>query len=107
MEFATRWRGRVYKTIEAVALERPNRITYRWVVGPLVGVEEEIVLTEIEARSTRVTYTGSFQRPPGFKGLFQSVTVVRPIFDRLVKDHLAQAKTLAEARALRSNIYPR
>jgi hypothetical protein len=42
VEFETRWRGRVTKTIEAVEFDPLERITYRWMEGPLHGVEEEI-----------------------------------------------------------------
>ncbi len=106
VEFETRWRGRVYKSTEAISLERPHRIGYRWIMGPVVGVEEEMNLIEVTTRSTQLTYRGSFDRPPDLLGWFRAVTVVRPIFHRLVRIHLQEAKKLSEARALRSKLYP-
>lgn len=106
VEFETRWRGRVYKSTEAVSLERPQRIGYRWIMGPVVGVEEEINLTELSTLVTQLTYRGNFDRPPTLTGWFRAITVVRPIFNRLVRSHLEEAKKLSEARALRSRTYP-
>ena len=107
VEFETEWQGRVFKTVEAVTFERPERIIYRWVTGPLVGVEEEIALRERDAQTTEMSYRGSFEPPAGFAGWFRSLTVVRPIFNNLAREHLEQGKRIAEARALRSRRYPR
>lgn len=106
VEFETRWRGRVYKSTEAVSLERPHRIGYTWLMGPVLDVEEEILLTEVGPRTTQLRYRGSFAPPAGATGWFRSITVVRPIFNRLVRNHLEEAKKLSEARALRSRVYP-
>ena len=107
VEFETEWQGRVFKTVEAVTFECPERITYKWVTGPLVGVEEEIVLHELDPQTTDMTYRGSFRPPSGILGWFRGLSVVRPIFNRLAREHLHQAKRLAETRALRSRRYPR
>ena len=107
IEFETEWQGRVFKTVEAVTFERPDRIIYRWVTGPVRGVHEEIALSEPDHQTTEVTYTGSFQPPAGFVGWFRSVTVVRPIFNKLAREHLEEGKRIAETRALRSRRYPR
>lgn len=106
IEFESEWRGRVFKTVEAVSLDRPRRISYSWVMGPVIGVQEEIALAQTDARTTKLSYRGSFQPSAGLVGWFRSVTVVRPIFNKLVKDHLREAKRLSEARALRSKVYP-
>ena len=106
VEFETEWRGRVFKTVESVTFERPERIVYRWVTGPLVGVEEEIVLHELDPQTTELCYRGSFRPPAGIVGWFRSVTVVRPIFNRLAREHLDQGKRIAETRGLRSRRYP-
>ena len=106
VEFETEWQGRVFKTVEAVTLERPERIIYMWVTGPLVGVQEEIVLHELDPQSTEMSYRGSFRPPAGIVGWFRGLTVVRPIFNKLARKHLDQGKRLAETRALRSRRYP-
>ena len=107
VEFESEWRGRVFKTTEAVVYVRPERITYRWVTGPLVSVNEEILLHDVDAQTTDMSYRGNFQPPAGFLGWFRAMTVVRPIFNKLSKEHLDQGKRLAEKRALRSRRYPR
>lgn len=107
VEFETRWRGRSYRTVEAVTVDPPHRIGYRWISGPLGGVEEEITLDEVDQQTTDMSYRGSFTPPRGFAGWFKAVTVVRPIFNKLVRRHLDEGKNLSETRALRSHVYPR
>lgn len=106
VEFQTEWADRVITTTEAVFLERPRRIGYRWVTGPLIGVEEEILLQETGPRSTEMTYRGRFRTPKGVVGWFRGALVVRPIFNKLVRQHLEQGKDLAEARTKKSRLYP-
>ncbi len=106
VEFETEWAGRVITTTESVSLERPRRIGYRWVTGPLIGVEEEILLEETGPRSTEMTYRGRFRTPKGVVGWLRGAVVVRPIFNKLVRQHLEQGKDLAEARAERAKLYP-
>lgn len=106
VEFETEWAGRIIKTTEAVSLERPRRIAYRWLTGPLVGVEEEILLEEIGPAATEMTYRGRFRTPKGIVGWLRGAAVVRPIFNKLIRQHLEQGKELAEARARRSHLYP-
>lgn len=106
VEFQTEWGGRVITTTEAVSLEPPHRISYRWLTGPLIGVEEEILLEETGPVSTEMTYRGRFRTPKGIVGWFRGASVVRPIFNKLVRQHLEQGRGLAEARARRSRVYP-
>jgi hypothetical protein len=63
VEFETRWRGRVIKTTEAVELDSPERIRYRWVEGPLEGVEEEIRFEDSGLEATELIYSGRLQLP--------------------------------------------
>ena len=107
VEFETSWRGHTYKTVEAVTVDPPHRIGYRWISGPLGGVEEEITLDEVDRQTTDMSYRGSFTPPRGFAGWFKAVTVVRPIFNKLVRRHLDKGRNLSEARALRSHLYRR
>jgi hypothetical protein len=65
VEFETRWRGRVIKTIEAVELDSLERIRYRWVEGPLEGVEEEIRFKDSGLEATELIYSGRLQLPRG------------------------------------------
>ncbi len=107
VEFETRWRGKVIKTIEVVTLEPPTRIGYRWVEGRLDDVEEQIVFEASSQDLTVMNYSGRLGTGGGMKGLLRTVLFVRPIFNRLVKEHLRQGKQIAEKRALRSRTHPR
>jgi hypothetical protein len=106
VEFETQVRGRTIKTIEEVRLSPPDLIAYRWVEGPLDGVEEEIRF-ESTSEGTSMTYSGTLEAPGGLIGWLRAQLVVRPIFNRLVTEHLEQGKQMAERRAERSRLYPR
>lgn len=105
VEFDTRYRDQVIKTIEEVQLTPPDRIGYRWVKGPLRGVEEEIRFEQTRPRETLMTYSGSFEAAAGIVGWLRTMFLVRPAFTRLVAEHLEQGKRMAEKRAQRSHVY--
>ena len=105
VEFESRWAGHVFKTLERVTLEPPDRIIYRWLTGPVLGVEEEIRFEDLDGQTTRMSYRGSFRPPANLLGWVRAVTVIRPIFNKLVVAHLDQGKRLAEARFIRSRLY--
>lgn len=107
MEFETRLGDRVIKTVEEVQLRRPDRIGYRWVEGPLDGVEEEIRFEEQRRGETLMTYSGSLEAPRGLVGWLRTFFFVRPVFNRLVGEHLVEGKRVAERRAARSRVHPR
>lgn len=106
-EFETRWREKVIRTVEAVTLEAPVRIGYRWVEGQLDDVEEQIVFEAPTEHLTVMIYSGRLGTGGGIIGFLRTVLFVRPVFNRLVKEHLLQAKEIAERRALRSRTHPR
>lgn len=107
VEFETQLGDRMVKTVEEVRLRAPYSIAYRWVEGPLDGVEEEIRFEQAGPGDTVMVYSGDLQSAPGVRGWLRTILVVRPIFNRLVKEHLAQGKQVAERRAERSRIHPR
>lgn len=107
VEFETKLGDRVIKTIEEVRLRPPKSIAYRWVEGPLDGVEEEIRFEQQVPGQTSMIYSGSLQAPAGIVGWLRTMFVVRPIFNRLVTEHLEQGKQMAEKRAQRSRVHPR
>lgn len=107
VEFETQLRGRVIKTIEEVRLQPPDSIAYRWIEGPVDAVEEEISFAADGPRETLMTYSGTLQGSAGILGWLRTMFVVRPIFNRLVTDHLEQGKRVAERRAERSHVHPR
>lgn len=107
MEFETQLAERIIKTVEEVELRPPESIRYRWVEGPLEGVEEEIHFTDGHRGGTFMTYSGSLAAGSGIRGWLRTMFVVRPTFNRLVTEHLEQGKRMAERRAERSRIHPR
>jgi hypothetical protein len=107
VEFETRWRGRVIKTVELVMLDPPARIGYRWVEGPLDRVEEEILLDAPTPGKTVMTYAGRLGTEAGLKGWLRTMLFVRPIFNSLIRSHLLEGKTLAEKRSRRSRVHRR
>lgn len=107
VEFVSEHRGKTIRTIELVKLEPPERIHYRWLEGPLPGVEEEIAFEVAEDGCTEMTYRGRFRPGRGpFRWLLGRLYVKR-VFDRLVREHLDQGKQAAERRAVRSRVYDR
>lgn len=107
VEFETQMGDRVIKTIEQVRLRPPDSIAYRWLEGPLDGVEEEIRFEPNRPGGTSMTYSGTLEAPGGVTGWLRTMFVVRPIFNRLVTEHLEQGKQMAEKRAKRSRVHPR
>lgn len=107
VEFETQLGERVIKTVEEVRLRPPHSIAYRWVEGPLEGVEEEIRFEQSRPGQTEMIYSGSLAPAPGVSGWLRTILMVRPTFNRLVSEHLEQGKQVAETRAERSRIHPR
>ena len=107
VEFETTWREKVIKTIEEVELDPPRRIGYRWIEGPLDYVVEEIRFEPVGSGKTVMTYSGRLGAPPGLIGWLRTMLFVRPVFNRLVREHLFEGKHIAETRAQRSRVHPR
>lgn len=107
VEFTTDRGGSEVRTVELLFLEKPNVIRYEWLEGPLNDVREAIYFDEIDQTTTRLRYQGEFSFRGGVVGAVVGRFKVRPIFDRLVEEHLLEAKTIAERRASRSRLYPK
>ncbi|MGH2808116.1 MAG: hypothetical protein ACRDKT_12680 [Actinomycetota bacterium] len=105
VEFVTETGGKTVRTVELVELNRPYKIGYRWLEGPLKSVQEEIVFEEIERDRTRLAYDGSFAGRGSRHWLVDRLWI-KPLFDREVRRHLENAKQIAEKRAARSRVYP-
>lgn len=105
VEFTTRVGDRTVTTVELLILDRPTSIDYRWLEGPLPEVEETISFSALDAATTRLDYRGTFRLGRGLLGWLIGVVRVKPLFDRLVAEHLEQAKEVAEARAARSQVH--
>jgi hypothetical protein len=106
VEFLTDYRGRTIRTVERVVLEPPRRIRYSWLEGPLPSVEEEIAFLAQGSTATEIVYSGAFSPQPGALGWVYGRLFVKSRFERIVREHLLDAKAIAEKRAVRSRRYP-
>lgn len=104
VQFDAVYRGRPVTTVELVTVEPPKLIHYRWLEGPLPEVHETISFDE-DGPGTVLRYEGSFSAGTGLVAWLKGRVVVKPAFDRIVLEHLQQAKELAEKRAARSLVY--
>ncbi|MBA3430964.1 MAG: hypothetical protein H0U16_05725 [Actinobacteria bacterium] len=107
VEFVTAAGGREVRTVELLTLDRPRAIHYRWLEGPLPDVNETISFATIDENTTRLAYRGAFSLGRGPLGWAIGLLRVKPLFDRLVGEHLQQAKEVAEKRAARSRVHAR
>lgn len=106
VEYLTEREGSTVRTVELLVLERPTAIFYRWLEGPLPDVTEVISFDELDPVMTRLRYQGRFSIGRGpLKAVIGRIKV-KPIFDRLVREHLVEARVVAERRAARSRLYP-
>jgi len=105
VEFESEWRGRIVRTVEEVLLDPPRQIRYRWLEGPLELVEEAISFAEQADGTTSMAYSGEIATTKGVLDWLRLLLGVRPIFNRLVREHLEQGKNVAEKRAQRSHLY--
>jgi hypothetical protein len=107
VEFVTEAGGRKIRTVELLNLDRPRAIQYRWLEGPIPDVSETVLFTAIDERVTELTYTGRISLGKGpIRWLIVRLRVKR-LFERLVREHLHQAKEVAEKRAERSRVHAR
>lgn len=107
-EFVTHSGKKVYTTLEEVTLHPPDRITYRHLEGPLPYVWEEIELKDADMEAGRgktlLLYSGEF-RTKSLLGYLLGPLYIKPLFDRLAREHLQELKEAAESRAARSIKY--
>ncbi len=105
VEFKTTYRGREVVTLERLRLEPPARIDYEWVKGPLPEVRESIAFSTDSENRTRITYDGIFDVTGSPLARLVARVWIKPTFERIVREHLEDAKRVAESRARRSHIY--
>jgi hypothetical protein len=67
-------------------------------------VREEIRFEEKSGR-TELVYSGTLSAGTGLFKWLAGRLWIKPRFDRIVLDHLEQAKTFSEKRAARSHVY--
>jgi hypothetical protein len=105
VEFTTAVGDREFRTVELLTLDRPRAIHYRWLEGPLPEVRETIQFVALGDHKTRLVYHGSFSFGRGPLGWVIGRVRIRPLFERLVAEHLSQAKKVAEQRAARTKLH--
>ena len=85
-------------TVESVAFERPERVTFTLLRGPVPHVREEFRLEDHEGE-TEFTYTGELGADLWALGRIYGGRIVKPVWEKVVRDSLAQVKAAAEERA--------
>lgn len=105
VDFETQVGERKVVTRELVRLDPPRRIEYEWLRGPLPHVVEEIEVRP-EGDDSRLIYRGEYATARGPWRCLVGIFWVYRVFNRLVLEHLEQAKALAEKRASKSRVFP-
>ncbi|MEX2586697.1 MAG: SRPBCC family protein [Actinomycetota bacterium] len=85
-------------TVEAVRFERPGRITFRLLQGPVAHVWEEFLLEELGSQ-TKLSYRGEMEVDFWAVGSFYGASIVRPVWEATVAKSFEQIKRGAEQRA--------
>jgi hypothetical protein len=96
----SRLAGYTAETVEAVRFERPSRISFRHLRGPVPHVVESFELFE-EADGTRLEYRGEIGLDFWFAGRAAARWWVVPTWDRVVGESLDASKTGVEELAAR------
>lgn len=86
------------RTVEAIKFERPSRLGFRHLSGPVPHAVEEFVLTEVDG-STELRYGGEVGIEFFLLGRIAGRRWVRPQWERAVREHLEEVKQRAERRA--------
>ena len=106
-EFITKAGPFRYKSIEKVTLEKPERISFEHLSGPLAYVQEEFVFNDIDG-NTELIHNGEFiwSRIPFF-GKLGGMIYTKRAFEKVIEEHMEQMKQATEARAARSHVFRR
>ncbi|MCA1726999.1 MAG: SRPBCC family protein [Actinobacteria bacterium] len=85
-------------TVETVAFERPARVTFKLLRGPVPYVEEEFLLEERDGE-TDFTYRGELGADLWALGRLYGGRIVKPVWQDVVRRSLEDVKQAAEERA--------
>ncbi len=97
---------RVVRTRERVTLRPPDTVDYEHLDGRVRGLRETITATPGSDGGTLMTYWGTYEPRDALDAL-RAYFVVRPVIRRVMKQHFYDLGQRAEARALRSRVFPR
>ncbi len=95
-----------YDTVEEITLEKPSRITFKHLSGPLNYATEEFLFEEVDEFETDLVHDGEFiwKRFPFF-GWLGGVLNTKPTFERTLVKHMAHIKEASEARAFEKSCF--
>ena len=97
---------RIVRTRERVTLRPPDTVEFEHLDGRVRGLRETITAMPGADGGTQMTYSGSYA-PRGAFDALRAYLVVRPVIGRVMKQHFDELRQRAEARALRSRVFPR
>jgi hypothetical protein len=86
-------------TVETVRFDRPSRVTFALLRGPVPHVHETFELLERDGVTT-LTYQGTLAADLWLFGRWYGGSVVKPAWERVVAGSLKSVKAQAEAKAL-------
>lgn len=86
-------------TVETVAFERPGRVRFELLRGPVPYVKEEFLLEERDGE-TEFTYRGKLGADLWALGRLYGGRIVKPVWEDVVRRSLEEVKQAAEERAL-------
>lgn len=92
------------RTREAVRLVPPDTVEFEHLDGPVRGLRERITVSALEPRRCSVAYEGRYPSAGVLRGIIFRL-VARRSLERAVRDHLADLRPRAEARARRSRVF--
>jgi hypothetical protein len=88
------------RTVEAVEFEPPTCVRFRHLTGPVPHAVEEFTLSDVDGE-TELRYGGEIGIDFFVLGRIAARYWVRPQWERVVREHLADLKQRAELRASR------
>ncbi|MGQ0678674.1 MAG: SRPBCC family protein [Actinomycetota bacterium] len=86
-------------TVEIVQFERPARVSFSLLRGPVPHVEEEFLLEQPEPEITLLTYRGELGTDLWMIGQVYGKKLVRPVWEAAVASSIEQIKAASEKRA--------
>ena len=100
------WRLRwLQRTVEWVTATEPSRIEFEGVKAPVPVLLCAFSLDEWGG-GCLFKYDATIALHSSFLGWIFGILFVRPMFKRMMSDHLNEMKATIEARAVRSRVYP-
>lgn len=106
VEFHTRAGGKLWRTVEEVRLDPPDRMTFHHLEGPLDYSAEAFEL-EAQGEGTLLRYSGEFEYRLPVLGPLVRHLYIRPRYNALIREHMERIRQAAEARAARSHVFRR